>query len=48
MSSALALTSCRNGPNVDSEKGQALQKRFIDELFDELETIKPGVMEILK
>ncbi|KAH8721508.1 retinol dehydrogenase 12 [Phaeosphaeriaceae sp. PMI808] len=35
-----------NGPNVDSEKGQALQRRFIKELFEKLETVAPGVTAI--
>jgi hypothetical protein len=46
--STQVLTSCRNGPNVDSEKGQALHKRFIDELFKKLETVEPGITEVLK
>jgi hypothetical protein len=37
----------RNGPNVDSDKGQALHKRFIEELFAKLETIEPGITEAL-
>jgi hypothetical protein len=42
------LTIRSNGPNVDSEKGQALQKRFIGELFEKLEKIEPGITEVLK
>jgi hypothetical protein len=39
---------CRNGPNVDSEKGQALSKRFIEELFEKLEGMSPGITNLLK
>jgi hypothetical protein len=46
--STQALTTGRNGPNVDSEKGQALCKRFIEELFNKLEIIEPSVKELLK
>ncbi|KAF2786043.1 retinol dehydrogenase 12 [Melanomma pulvis-pyrius CBS 109.77] len=44
------LMDCKiaeNGPNVESEKGQALQKRFIQELFEKMETIAPGITEVL-
>jgi hypothetical protein len=41
------LTTCSNGPNVDSDKGKALQKKFVEELFAKLETIEPGVTAVL-
>jgi hypothetical protein len=41
------LTISRNGPNVDSDEGQALNKRFIEESFAKLETIEPGITEVL-
>ncbi|MCJ1474618.1 hypothetical protein MMC13_003278 [Lambiella insularis] len=34
-----------NGENVDSEHGQSLEKRFVNELFGKLEEISPGVMK---
>ncbi|KAF1963003.1 NAD(P)-binding protein [Byssothecium circinans] len=37
-----------NGPSVDSEKGQALQKRFVTEIFEKLETIERGCTAQLK
>jgi hypothetical protein len=38
----------RNGPNVDSDKGQVLRKRVIEELFQKLETIEPGITKVLE
>jgi hypothetical protein len=43
----LLLTTCRNGPNVDSDKGQALHKKFIEGLFKKLESVEPGITGVL-
>ena len=40
------LTIHRNGPNVESESGKSLKKRFIKELFERLESIAPGIAEV--
>lgn len=48
LASVQTLTICRNGPNVDSDKGQALHKRFVEELFEKLETLEPDITEVLK
>ncbi|ORY09689.1 hypothetical protein BCR34DRAFT_486925 [Clohesyomyces aquaticus] len=44
------LMDCKiasNGPNVDSPRGRALQKRWIQEFLMKLETISPGVTKVL-
>ncbi|KAF2260297.1 NAD(P)-binding protein [Lojkania enalia] len=44
------LQDCRvftNGKNIDSTKGQQLQKRWNSELFSKLENIAPGITKVL-
>lgn len=38
----------RSGSNVESAEGHRLQKRWIDELLPKLESISPGVTNVLQ